>query len=158
MSEPEIKVHFAPAIAAKLANDEFVGWADAIRRWHYEGDPDFGDPDRVFGCIAYNSANGYSPTWARHMHIAPSDAQALERWDRTPRAYLRQSDRLLVLSMNEENPVKYGVLLLALLGDPGGHDLLIKGAAAQERRETWEGLAEAHQVKGTVPEGTVTGI
>lgn len=64
----------------------------------------------------------------------------------------------MIYSIDTEHPLKYGVLLLALLGDPGGHDRLIKGAAAQERREIWEDLAYAHQKNGDLPEGTITEI
>jgi hypothetical protein len=57
--------------------------------------------------------------------------------------------------MDKEHPLKYGVLLLALLGDPGGHAKLINGAEAQEKRQLWENLAFAHQRDGDLPVGTI---
>lgn len=87
------------------------------------------------------------------MHVVPSPGiQGLNKWESAKRKYDRTSDRLLIYSMS----VEYGVLLLALLGDPNGHDKLTKGAAAQERRQTWENLAHAHQKDGDLPEGTIS--
>lgn len=151
MTGPVLPVHFAPDIAARLRPDLFW-WAETVRDWQLKG-----DPDRMFGRDVYNHPNGYSQTWARHVHVAPSPhIEGHEKWEKTHSAFNRTSDRLMIYSMDEDQPFKYGVLLLALLGDPGGHDKLIKGAAAQERRELWEDLAYAHQKDGDMPTGTVT--
>ena len=153
MSGPVLPVHFAPSIADRVRPD-FCWWADAIRNWHYHG-----DPDRIFGRNAFNHPNGYTPTWAQHMHVVPSPGLPDHwKWENARSPYQRTSDRLMIYSIDTEHPLKYGVLLLALLGDPGGHDRLIKGAAAQERREIWEDLAYAHQKNGDLPEGTITEI
>lgn len=62
----------------------------------------------------------------------------------------------MVYSFNEAKPFEYGILLLAMLGDPGGHNKLIRGAAAQERRQLWENFAYAHQREGDLPADTET--
>lgn len=46
------------------------------------------------------------------------------------------------------------MLMLALLGDPGGHDKLIKGVAAAQRRNDYERFAFTHQHTGELPPGT----
>ena len=151
MSGPRLPVHFSPVIAARIRPD-FWWWADAIRSWHYQG-----DPDRIFGRDVGNHPDGYTATWARHMHMVPSpDQPGHAKWENARSTIQRTSDRLLVYSMDPVHPLKYGVLLLALLGDPGGHDRLVKGATAQERRELWEDLAYAHQTDGDMPDGTIT--
>lgn len=151
MNQQRLTVHFAPSIAQRL-QPHLEWWADAIRSWQSSG-----DPDQIFGRDAYNHPNGYSATWARHMHVVPSPhLPGLEKWEKTRNPYYRTSDRLLIYSMDEQRPLKYGILLLALLGDPGGHDKLIRGAEAQEKRELWEDLAYAHQKDGDLPEGSVT--
>lgn len=151
MSQPHLPVHFAPSVAARL-QPYLPWWAETIRDWHFQG-----DPDAMFGRDAYNHPNGYTPTWARHMHVVPSPSQpGTHKWEAARTPHHRTSDRLLVYSMDKEHPLRYGVLLLALLGDPGGHAKLIKGAQAQEMRELWDDLAYAHQTDGDLPEGTIT--
>ncbi len=151
MNSPVLAVHFAPTIAARLS-PYLPWWAQAVRDWQLNG-----DPDRLFGRDVYNHPNGYSQTWAKHVHVVPSPHLAgHEKWENASSAFNRTSDRLMIYSVSEEHPFKYGVLLLALLGDPGGHDKLIKGAAAQENRQLWEDLAYAHQSSGDMPTGTVT--
>lgn len=78
----------------------------------------------------------------------------MQRWDNQRNPYNRTSDRLLVYSMDQENPIEYGILLLSFLV-PNGHELLIKGASALQRRSDWEDIAYTHQTNGNVPPGTV---
>ena len=151
MTSPVLRVHFAPQIAVRL-KPELPWWAATVRDWQLNG-----DPDRMFGRDVYNSTNGYSQTWAKHVHVIPSSGQeGYEKWERNSIARNRTSDRLMIYSLSEAKPFEYGILLLALLGDPGGHDRLIRGAAAQERRQLWEDLAYAHQSSGDLPSGTET--
>lgn len=151
MTQQRLEVHFAPSVSKRL-EPHLHWWAEAIRGWHFDG-----DPDAMFGRDVYNHPNGYTATWARHMHVTPSPGQpGMAKWEGTQNPFHRTSDRILVYSLDKEYPLRYGVLLLALLGDPGGHERLIKGAQAQEMRELWDDLAYAHQIDGDLPEGTVS--
>lgn len=153
MSTPKIGVHFSPEIIAKIGTRDTAGWADALRDWHHNGDQNFN-----FG---RNVSNGKSSehTWAWHLHFAPDENTStkaeLQRWQQTSNDYHRTSDRLIVYSMAKDQPIKYGILLLAFL-DPKGHDLLTSGPGAAERRENWENIAYTHQVSGNMPDGTIT--
>lgn len=153
MSTPKIGVHFSPEIIAKIGTGDTAGWADALRDWHHNGDQNFN-----FG---RNVSNGKSSehTWAWHLHFAPDENTStkaeLQRWQQTSNDYHRTSDRLIVYSMAKDQPIKYGILLLAFL-DPKGHDLLTSGPGAAERRENWENIAYTHQVSGNMPDGTIT--
>lgn len=151
MSGPLLPIHFSPGIATRL-EPHLPWWANAVRDWHCHG-----DPDAIFGRDVCNHPDGYTATWARHTHVVPSSQGfERERWEKASTSYRRTSDRLLVYSMDSEYPFKYEVLLLALLGDPGGHARLIKGAQAQEARAIWDNLAYAHQTSGDLPNGTTT--
>jgi hypothetical protein len=145
----QIKVHFSPDLIAKIGTADTQGWASATRDWHYHGDPDLN-----FGRNVSNSS-GLENTWAWHMHMAPDAENELKRWDRKKNAYHRTSDRLIVYSMEQKNPIPYGILLLAFL-TPNGHDLLTKGVNAAQRRADWEDIAYTHQLTGQMPPGTIT--
>lgn len=152
-TQPQIQVHFSPAIIARIGKSDTKGWAEALRDWHHKDDPDYN-----FGRNVSNS-RGVENTWAWHLHMAPDPSTTSEedllKWEKTSNSYYRTSDRLLVYSMSQEKPLQYGMLLLALL-DPKGHDMLTKGVAASERRSLWEDLAYTHQMSGNMPDGTLT--
>lgn len=145
----QISVHFSPEIIARIGKTDTDGWASAIRDWHH-----LGDPDKNFGRNVSNSP-GVANTWAWHLHMSPEAEMDLGRWDRQENIYYRTSDRLLVYSMDQDIPMRYGVLLLAFL-TPNGHDLLTKGPNAAQRRDDWENIAYTHQQIGQMPEGTIT--
>ena len=66
------------------------------------------------------------------MDVVPSpDQSGHAKWENARATMQRTSDRLLVYSINPEHPLKYGVLMLAVLGDPGGHDRIQRGLASQ---------------------------
>lgn len=85
--------------------------------------------------------------------MAPQERSALATWDRAQKVYDRTSDRLLVYSMDQDLPTRYGILLLAFL-TPNGHQLLTQGPSASQRREDWENIAYSHQINGFMPPGT----
>ncbi len=145
----QISVHFSPAIIQRIGAADTAGWSSAIRDWHH-----LGDPEKNFGRNVSNGI-GVENTWAWHVHMAPESQEDLERWDRAQNPYRRTSDRLLIYSMDQERPMRYGILLLAFLV-PNGHDLLTKGQSAAQRRQDWEDIAYTHQISGSMPPGTIT--
>ena len=140
-------VHFAPSLIQKIETSSAPNWADALHDWHY-----LGDPEKNFGRDVSNARDSTN-TWAWHVHMAPEDQNAIEKWDRINLAFRRTSDRLLVYSMDKQVPERYGILLLAFL-TPNGHDQLIRGASAAQRRSDWEDIAYTHQYTGNMPQGT----
>ena len=126
-------------------------WAAAVRDWHHNGDPDL-----YFGRNVSNSA-GVGHTWAWHMHYAPepSSIEATKVWNWARDEYYRTSNRLVVYSMDKENPMKFGFLMLAFL-QPDGHEQLQAGPSAAARRENWENIAYTHQMTGNIPDGTIS--
>ena len=144
-----ISVHFSPEIIAKIGTADTHGWTSAIRDWHHNG-----DPIKNFGRNVPNS-RGVENTWAWHVHMAPETDAEIDAWDGARKAYDRTSNRLLVYSMDQDLPTRYGILLLAFLA-PKGHELLTKGSSASQRREDWENIAYSHQISGFMPPGTVT--
>lgn len=145
----QIKVHFSPGIISKIGTGQTRGWADALRDWHHNN-----DPDRNFGRNVANSRCA-EHTWAWHLHMSPKSEADLWKWDIANSAYNRTSDRLLVYSMDKEKPMRFGLLLLAFLA-PDGHYRLINGPSAAQRREDWENIAYTHQMSGNMPDGTIT--
>lgn len=143
-----INVHFAPALITKIEPSSAPNWASAIRDWHH-----LDDPEKNFGRNVSNAAQGQPNTWAWHVHMAPVEPKEIEKWDNAKNAFNRTSDRLLVYSLDQEMPERYGILLLAFL-TPNGHDLLIKGPNAAQRREDWENIAYTHQFAGNLPPGS----
>lgn len=152
MTGQVITVRFSPEIIRRIGRADTQGWTDVIRSWHHGGDRNLN-----FGRNVPNSG-GSENTWAWHVHMAPDSntakEQEMQRWDEKERPYDRTSNRLLVYSMDQENPIKYGILLLSFLV-PNGHELLTKGPNASQRREDWENIAYTHQMTGNVPPGTV---
>lgn len=149
ISQQLITVHFSPEIIKKIGTGDTKGWASAFRDWHHNG-----DPEKNFGRNVPNS-RGSENTWAWHLHMAPDEAKDLALWDKAKKAYDRTSDRLIVYSLANDQPLTHGILLLAFLS-PKGHQLLTQGASALERQARWEDIAYTHQIRGTVPPGTIT--
>jgi hypothetical protein len=145
-----IKIHFAQSIVARIGTQDLLEWGDVLRAWHHDG-----DPDRIFGRDSPNSRDG-TPTWAHHLHMVPSTNDAAEAvWLGKSRAFDRTSDRFIIYSLDAAAPLKYGMYLLDLLGDPGAHAKAFTGAQAQERREIWEDIAWNHQMGVYTPAHTV---
>jgi len=141
VSAPRIKIHFSQSIVKRIGTQDLQEWGDVLRAWHHDR-----DPDRIFGRDSPNSKDG-TPTWANHLHMVPSTNPAEEAtWLATSRAFDRTSDRLIIYSLDKAAPLKYGMYLLDLLGDPGAHAKAFTGAQAQERREIWEDIAWNHQM------------
>lgn len=151
MSAPQIEVHFSPDMLRNVGESNTSDWVKALRDWHHKG-----DPDCVFGRNVSNS-RGVELTWAWHLHVVPDEdsPEELRKWDLARKSYDRTSDRLIIYSMEKNNPMKYGMLLLAFL-DPKGHDRLTKGPNAAVQREAWEIIAYTHQISGNMPCGTKT--
>lgn len=148
-----LDVHFSPTIVARVGDDTAL-WADALRDWFHRN-----DPDRIFGRDSPNSRTG-TFTWSRHLHVVPSlevaGKAALLKWEQTGNPFHRTSDRLLIYSLSQDAPLVHGLFLIALLGDPGGHQRAFDGATAAGLRELWEDLAYSHQMAGALPSGALT--
>lgn len=137
---PQITVHFSSAIINRIGTGQLADWGNAMRAWFHEG-----DPDRVFGRDAPNSPQG-TFSFAYHLHMVPSDEALVQKWELIANPHYRTSDRFIIYSLDRSAPLKYGMYLLDMLGDPGAHQLAFTGPEAQERRELWEDLAWGHQM------------
>lgn len=87
--------------------------------------------------------------------MAPDIEDALDAWESAKRTIDRTSNRLLIYSMDKDQPQRYGILLLAFLA-PEGHKMLTQGVNALVRHQLWEDIAYTHQMSGKMPTGTIT--
>lgn len=147
----QISVHYSPDVLRRIgkSQDQLAGWTGIFRAWFH-----FGDPDLYFGRDVTNNPQG-GFAYARHLHMVPSDEtpEVQDEWESHADAHYRTSDRLVIYSLDRQSPYKQGMLILDLVGDPGGHALCFTGAAAKGRLQHWENLAYSHQVGGNLPTG-----
>ena len=97
------------------------------------------------------SANAVS--FAFHVHLQPFDPVARVAWnqqadDERSTPYERTSDRVAVYSLKHAEP-SAGLLLLDIVGDPGGHDIFDRGNPVYARLlRDWDRVADRHQDVG----------
>lgn len=153
---PKIAVHFSPGVLARIppSSDQLRGWTGFFHDWLHNNDPDW-----VFGRDVSNHPSGRGG-YARHLHMMPSETEEnqllTDKWFRTEKPYNRTSDRFIIYSLNKQAPRENGMLILALVGDPGAHKICFRRPDSRQRLQDWEDLAFSHQVHGLLPTGTIT--
>lgn len=152
-----LSVHFDPDLAKKIGSlEDLQEIASLIREWKVIDD--FGriatQDHWFFGRDKPNhpvSGNAFS--FAFHVHLRPFDPADREVWDQradderlTP--YERTSDRLAVYSLKHADP-SAGLLLLDIVGDPGGHAIFNREDPVYARLlRAWDRAADRHQDVG----------
>lgn len=152
-----LSVHVDPALAKKIGSlEDLQEIASLIREWKV-----IDNPGRIatqdhwfFGRDKPNNAvRDNAVSFASHVHLRPFDPVACAAWDRqaddarlTP--YERTSDRLAVYSLKHAEP-SAGLLLLDIVGDPGGHAIFNRADPVYARLlRAWDRAADRHQDVG----------
>lgn len=140
-----MQVHVAAPLKAQLQAASAGAEAELVQKfteWK-SGDPD--DHYWFSKDVRGDDGNLY------HVHLVPNNVQADRKawnvlWSQKPRRpWLRRSDRYLLYA----NGGRHGFLLIALLEDPGAHQLWER--ASQKDREDFEIVAENFVYFGQVP-------
>jgi hypothetical protein len=152
-----LSVHFNPDLAEKIGSlEDLQEIAALVREWKV-----IDDLGRIatqdhwfFGRDKPNHpVSGNAVSFAFHVHLRPSNPVDREAWDQradderlTP--YERTSDRLAVYSLKHADP-SAGVLLLDIVGDPGGHAIFNRVDPVYARLlRAWDRAADRHQDVG----------
>jgi hypothetical protein len=152
-----LRVHFDPQLARKIGSlEDLQELAALVREWKV-----IDDLGRIatqdhwfFGRDKPNRpVSGNTVSFAFHVHLQPVDPVARAAWDEqaddersTP--YERTSDRVAVYSLKHADP-SAGLLLLDIVGDPGGHDIFDRENPVYARLlRVWDRVADRHQDVG----------
>lgn len=152
-----LSVHFDPDLAKKIGSlEDLQEIASLIREWKVIDDRgQIATQDHwFFGRDKPNNpVRGNAISFAFHAHLRPFDPAASTLWDQqaaderlTP--YERTSDRLAVYSLKHAEP-SAGLLLLDIVGDPGGHAIFNREDPVYARLlRAWDRAADRHQDVG----------
>ena len=152
-----LRVHFDPDLADKIGSlEDLQELAALIREWKVIDERgQIATQDHwFFGRDKPNNpVRGNTASSVFHVHLRPFDPAACEVWDMqadderlTP--YERTSDRLAVYSLKHAEP-SAGLLLLDIVGDPGGHAIFNRDDPVYARLlRAWDRAAYRHQDVG----------
>ena len=152
-----LRAHFDPELAEKIGSlEELQELAALVREWKV-----IDDLGRIatqdhwfFGRDKPNRpVSGNMVSFAFHVHLRPFDLVARATWDQqadnehsTP--YERTSDRVAIYSLKHAEPFA-GLLMLDIVGDPGGHDICYRENPVYARLlRNWDRVADRHQDVG----------
>lgn len=150
-------MHFNPELAKKIGSlEDLQEITSLIREWKVIDDlGQIATHDHwFFGRDKPNRpVSGKVVSFAFHVHLQPSDPVEQFAWDQkandehlTP--YERTSDRVAVYSLKHAEP-SAGLLLLDIVGDPGGHDIFDRENPVYTRLlRDWDRAADRHQDVG----------
>jgi hypothetical protein len=152
-----LRVHVDPELAKKIGSlEDLQELAALVREWKVVDDLGrIATQDHwFFGRDKPNRpVSGNAVSFAFHVHLQPFEPVARAAWDQqaddersTP--YERTSDRVAVYSLKHAEP-SAGLLLLDIVGDPGGHDIFDRGNRVYARLlRVWDRVADRHQDVG----------
>ncbi|RZA30485.1 MAG: hypothetical protein EOP02_01390 [Proteobacteria bacterium] len=160
-------MHVVPELARKIdSSEDLQEIATLIREWKIidnlgriaTQDHWFFGRDKL-----NNPVSGRTASFAFHVHLRPFDPVACATWDQQAdderlTSYARTSDRLAVYSLKHAEP-SAGILLLDIVGDPGGHAIFNREDPVYTRLlRAWDRAAYRHQDVGlgALPAGVLT--
>jgi hypothetical protein len=152
-----LSVHFDPELARKIGSRaDLQELASLIREWKViDAQGRIATQDHwFFGRDKPNRpVSGNKVSFAFHVHLRPFDPVDLAAWyqqaeDEHATPYGRTSDRLAVYSLKHADPAA-GLLLLDIVGDPGGHAIFDRDHPVYARLlRAWDRAAYRHQDTG----------